>query len=1241
MADAGTGRTGAALLVGIGSYLHAERVSPLRYAARDAKALADVLVDPGVCGFAGERVALLTDAGARRDDIVHRLSNWLLEKAQGADIVVVYFAGHGTVHRIGPREEGFLLSYDADPEDLVTRGVAMSDVARWIEGIQASAVVVCLDCCHAGKVVAHRGPAQEPDQRERDMRLRPAVLQGLSGRGRFLIASCDEGQTSVEAEPLGHGLFTYHLLRGLRGEGDRDGDGRVGVAELFEYVARAVEEDARIFGTEQRPWYSAVGPGGVYISAPAPRPRPDPSLLSPALAAERVWREEGPAAAVREIERALPVAGVDSLLGLLDLLGRMNDPAGVPSVFRCLTNASEAVRQRARRVLHAFGWERAVSAVEDLARRADGERVGAVLDGLAAFESHREVVALLDRLVARLRGDLRNRAILLLERKRLGLEVETMAEVFREIRSPYQIQKALGQGLFTSALLARNEENDLDVVVRVLRPEFAGQPHLRAWFLDLSRKSVRYVHHNLVLTRESRDFPDRNLYYAVRDYVNGVTLQKLLESGRRFSPAQVLKVLRQLLDALTPLHKESTPHGGIKPSNIFLCGEDRVVLGDVSLAAQGAGGAHDRLSYDYRYAPPELFRGGGVLGPGSDFYALGCVAYELACGAPPFVSDNPFELATRHDREVVEPPGRRGSRLGEAGDRLILQLLAKSAADRFRDIEEALEAIDALRETWRRPPQPGQPSVSFLAQGDLARYEANQSIVTFGVRPARDAGDQESARWGGITGPGPLGTGGGPPSVPSPSPGDPTRSEAAQPIVAVDARPAKVAEDQPSDRSSALAGSLGGSDAVWMTLVPKPGTDTTEGLDVPGYEILTRLGQGGMGVVFKARHRKLDRLVALKMIRAGILAGPEELARFRIEAEAVARLSHANIMQIHDIGEVAGFPYFSLELLEGGSLSDRLAGSPQPSREAAVLLATLARAIHAAHQAGIVHRDLKPANVLFDAEGTPKVIDFSLAKRLEQEDGHTQTGQVMGTPSYMAPELARGETREIGPAVDVYGLGAILYEMLTGRPPFRGKSSIETIKLVVEQEPVPPSRLLPKVPRDLETICLKCLNKEPRKRYLTAAQLAEDLERYLAVEPIQARPTSSLERGWKWARRRPAVALLALSVSALGVLVGAGFRYESLRRVDERRLLQMRSQANNELLKAQDARARRDWDEGKLIMSKLLTRLENEPRLADLRDQAVSVMERIGREQKDQEEQIRREQEDREKRKEERDRPGR
>jgi WD40 repeat protein/serine/threonine protein kinase len=329
---------------------------------------------------------------------------------------------------------------------------------------------------------------------------------------------------------------------------------------------------------------------------------------------------------------------------------------------------------------------------------------------------------------------------------------------------------------------------------------------------------------------------------------------------------------------------------------------------------------------------------------------------------------------------------------------------------------------------------------------------------------------------------------------------------------------------------------------------------------VPGYEILAPLGRGGMGVVYKARQLRLNRPVALKRLREG---GEKELRRSRVEAESLARLQHPNIVQIYEFVEHAGQAFLALELVEGGSLSDRLTGKPLPPRETAAFLQAVAGAVHYAHANGIVHRDLKPANVLLTGEREsgvgsresgkdnnsasrfptpdsrlpiPKLTDFGIAKRLAADGGETRDGDVIGTPSYMAPEQAAGKTAEVGPATDVYSMGVILYEMLTGRVPLLGPTTLDTLILVRTEEPVPPRRLQPRIPGDLETICLKCLEKEPGRRFASAADLAADLSRFLRGEPIRARPTPAWERAWKWAERRPAVAALSTALVLLAAV---------------------------------------------------------------------------------------------------------
>jgi WD40 repeat protein/tRNA A-37 threonylcarbamoyl transferase component Bud32 len=304
---------------------------------------------------------------------------------------------------------------------------------------------------------------------------------------------------------------------------------------------------------------------------------------------------------------------------------------------------------------------------------------------------------------------------------------------------------------------------------------------------------------------------------------------------------------------------------------------------------------------------------------------------------------------------------------------------------------------------------------------------------------------------------------------------------------------------------------------------------------IEGYEVLELIGQGGMGVVYKARHVKLNRVVALKMILPSHRPEKDALLRFRTEAEAVARLQHPGIVQIFEIGEHRGLPFFSLEFCPGGSLAKKLGGKPAPPRQSAPMVEHLAEAMDAAHQGKVIHRDLKPANVLLAEKGQLKITDFGLAKKLD-DTGLTQPGAVLGTPSYMAPEQAAGTASKIGPSTDVYALGAILYELLTGRPPFTAASVMDILLQVISRDPVAPSQLLPGVPKDLETICLKCLRKEPAARYASAKELATDLRRFLDGAPIRARPVGRLERTVKWVKRRPAVAGLLGALAAVIVV---------------------------------------------------------------------------------------------------------
>jgi tetratricopeptide (TPR) repeat protein/tRNA A-37 threonylcarbamoyl transferase component Bud32 len=390
---------------------------------------------------------------------------------------------------------------------------------------------------------------------------------------------------------------------------------------------------------------------------------------------------------------------------------------------------------------------------------------------------------------------------------------------------------------------------------------------------------------------------------------------------------------------------------------------------------------------------------------------------------------------------------------------------------------------------------------------------------------------------------------------------------------------------------------------------------------VAGYQVLAELGRGGTGVVYKARQARPDRLVALKVILAGAHAGPDRRARFLAEADAIARLQHPGIVAVHEVGFADDVPFFSMELVEGGSLHDKLAGAPQRPGPAAALVEALARAVHYAHERGVIHRDLKPGNVLLTPDGAPKVADFGLA-RLERPDpapggdppAPTASGAVLGTPSYMAPEQASGNSRAAGPACDVYALGAILYEMLTGRPPFRAATVLDTLEQVRTRDVIFPSRLQPGLPRDLETICLKCLAREPARRYGSAAGLAEDLARFGQGRPVQARRTPAWERVWKGARRRPLVsASLALAGLALASLLGVWALFTVRLRDERNRANAYAEERDEQRVAAEEQRSRAEANEDRAFeaVDRFLTgvadkKLASIPGLEEVRRQLLT-----------------------------------
>lgn len=1224
-------RAGAALVIGIGNYLHGDQVPRLRHAPDDARAFAELLTTPGVCGFPEDQVTLLLDQEADRETILNYLSEWLPERSRGADITVIYFAGHGVVRKSEKYQEGYLLSHEANRSNLIAKGLSMTDLGRCVNELDAACVVIILDCCHSGMAVANEGITSRGAAPE--FGIGPGVIEALSRKGRVLIASCDEGQDSIEDDRLGHGLFTYHLLRGMRGEADSDGDRKVGIGELFNFVSRHVSEDAdRVYHTVQHPWASQTWTRENFISWVAPN-NADPGVSGTARH-ERLWRSAGPAAAISKFEAALESGEEPELVSVLRFLRSRKEPLAVPFLFGCLGHASEGVGKRAKLLIQAYGWEMISRFVSEVGRQPRderfGARVGMLLKGLRAYRARPILVEALEGLVVELSGALRTEAERLLQEKRLKLQFGEMKSLFEELRTGYRLEKPLGPGRYTDAYLATYEETGSPVVVRVLRPHLARDPAIVKPFLEVSRRSYDYDHHGLVRTLAVVRLPERKIYYVVRKYVEGLTLQTVLAGGKRFEPLQVLEVLRQALDALAPVHERGAFHGGIKPSNVFLAKEEpvRIILGDASPAM-----LPDMNSewgrYDYHYSAPELSADGRGMGPRSDLYSLGCLAYELACGSPPFRSDDPFELMSKHRHEAVAAPSRAGSVLGVVGDAFLAQLLAKAPRNRYGSLDEAQFALGRVREALRssRNESASSRPVTLIDGASLLGYQPAESIMDLSAAPPaprrqRDPGQEvpggpltlppgESADAFGPSRPAgatrcprckatvraidalcpncgalldPFGTIGlsgpvapaegrpsGPPAPPPPGP-HPTIKQAGPD------RPREPETPAPSDHHStdsesirvrfecpnpecghSFEGLVGES-----ARCPRCGTDLNgdTGLAEPTepinpstapraggpalaeelsrgarlgdrYEIVRRLGTGGMGTVYLGRDVALDRLVALKLPIVAQWRAPEFIARFRREALAIAKLDHPNICSILDVGQVEDQPYLTMKYIEGESLHARLKASDRPlSVERVVrLVRSIATTMQFAHERGVIHRDLKPSNIMIEGRGAPIVMDFGLALRIDTPDSHlTQEGQLMGTPAFMPPEQFLGELRAIGPHSDIYSLGVILYQLLTGELPYPGPPLSVFQRLIAADDPPRPSAVRSEIEPALDAICMTAMAKRAEDRFATMGDFAEALANYLSGQIVAtSRPASaglseggppSLARPWRGAAPR-------------------------------------------------------------------------------------------------------------------------
>ncbi len=1037
------GRSAVALVVGIGEHLHVKEchLDELPCAPNDARELVRVLTDPACTGFAPDRVTLLTNADARRETVIQHLSEWLPEQGQGAELVLIFFAGHGRLRRTaGGQEEGFLLPHDADTRNLAATGIAMRDVARWIDDIQAAgaaAVVLILDCCRAASI--RKRNSLDGSSLSSQSGLNPAALALLAGKGRFIITACGEDQDSLEMEHLDHGLFTWHLLQALRGRA-ADADGGVTIDKLFLDVQHHVATEANRWGYKQEPWRSFEG-GSIHLVLPRPR-----AASTVTGKAETVPdRTAGSGGGGRTKVPASPPTGTLDLTNEAAVLAALPrliaglGSANVAALFRFLLHQSPRVKAAAHKAIKA-NWPRVNSAVLDLAQKSAASKANeayltTVLKGLNAYRAHPRIVELLDHLVDDLPPSLRLFGIEMLEDKRLRLGVDQVARLFEELPSPYLIEKALGQGAATGAYLARHRRTRQEVVVRVLRPKFAEDYTVRSLFRRLCERSVVFRHHCLVRTHDVFADARRKLYGVVRDHVPTATLRQALQAGP-LAPADALDVLRQTAEALAAVHREGAWHGGVKPGNIFwearptggqaVLGDPSLLLADPALPAESFGVPPERLADEFRYAAPEVHE--GQLGPAADLYALGCLAYELLCRRPPFTALLRSELVMQHRRTAPEPPSQHGSPLGRAGDDFVLRLLAKDPARRFPDAPAVLRALTELPlalETTTSLSSAGEPETGCTTAQRRQVYLTQESVVDYSAAASA--------------------------SQPAP----PSREQQAE-----------------GEMPQAFG----------------------------RYRIRRELGRGGMGSVYLALDPQLDREVALKVLHRWGMDSPQQQERFVREARVLARLDHPNICPIYDVGQQEGVLYLVMRYIEGDSLMDRLrAGGPMDQVDATRLVERIARALQFAHEQGIVHRDVKPANILLDQRlGEPIILDFGLAALREGGARLTGSGHFAGTPAYMSPEQITN-FRQVKPAADQYSLGATLYHLLCGCGPFSPfEGSLHSLyHQILERSPPPMRQVRPDVDPSLEEICLRTLAKAPAERFPSMAAFADALAAWL------------------------------------------------------------------------------------------------------------------------------------------------
>jgi serine/threonine protein kinase len=674
-------------------------------------------------------------------------------------------------------------------------------------------------------------------------------------------------------------------------------------------------------------------------------------------------------------------------------LRKLPDLQELPFLFRCLCFENKGIRDRSLQVLQKIGWQEIKFAMSNIVKSSDRTTIDDILNGLALVEANTKTINVLLSLCEVLTGDQRNRAIALLGRKRLSLQLNEVSKLFTDHHLPYDLIKVLGQGVFTASYLARHKQSGQEVVVRILSPECAIEDSIRTQFVELTSRSMRYVHETLALTREVNRFSESNLYYCIRDYIQGTELQKVLNSGKIFDAAQVIDILRQIASALTPIHARSEVHNGIKPYNIFV-NDDGVILGDPALSVTLVRPALKRLSYDYQYTSPETFQSNNNLSSGSDYYSLGCVAYELLCGKPPFVSDDVFELAYKHINSCIELPTSRCKSIHPAWDVFIMALLEKDVHMRPKSVAKIISMIDTLFEDVFKSEYSFSAIEPILSDAERCDILTDQTLFTL---PSEEEFDVDHT-------------------------------------VFFNKPNIEIVDTVNTDRT--------GKNKVGTVLKDR-------------FELVSIIGRGGMGTVYKALDRRdieagNSSFIAIKIINEKYQSDANLIKNLYSETRKTQSLAHPNIVTVYDFDRDGDTIFMTMEYLEGISLKRYIHNFEKcetSEPDAFEFISGIGSALSYAHKKNIIHSDLKPGNVFIEKNNQIKVLDFGISRVIEQtleEKDMTMfdAGNLGGnTPAYASLEILNEIDPD--PADDVYALACIFYELLTGKHPFGRVSALQ------------------------------------------------------------------------------------------------------------------------------------------------------------------------------------------------------